>query len=205
MQDWGGMIGLRVLANNPQWLKRLVLANTALGEFKGLAKFLVPTMINRTIRKSGYPTIKDMADEMNYKNWVGYFKRSKKLEVGEVMQLLTTNYLSQEEKDAYDAPFPSEKYYAAPRKMPEIVASDLTAVNKDWKNLKKWDHPVLTLFSDEDPFLKDQGYENKFQKNFKGAKGQPHITVTKASHFLQEDQTDFLLDKMTNWLEITNF
>jgi len=205
MQDWGGMIGLRVLANNPDWLDRLVVANTALAEFKGLSKWLVPKMINRTIAKSGNPTLQNLEEKTNYKNWVGYFKSSGKLEIGEVMQLLTTNELSQEEKDAYDAPFPNETYYTAPRKMPEIVATDLTEVNKDWEKLKKWNHPVLTLFSDKDPFLADQGYDKKFQTNFKGAKGQPHITVSNASHFLQEDQTDMLVNRILDWLAQTKY
>ncbi len=205
MQDWGGMIGLRVLANNPDWLERLVVANTALAEFKGFTKWLVPKMINRTISKSGHPSLHNLATKTDFSNWVGYFKRSNKLEVGEVMQILTTSNLSQEEKDAYDAPFPNEKYYAAPRKMPEIVATDLTDVNKDWTKLKKWEHPVLTLFSDKDPFLADQDYDKKFQTNFKGAKGQPHITVSNASHFLQEDKTEELVSRILNWLEQTKY
>jgi len=205
MQDWGGMIGLRVLANKPDWLERLVVANTALAEFKGLTKWLVPKMINRTIAKSGNPTLKNMEEKTDYKNWVGYFKSSAKLEIGEVMQILTTSDLSQDEKDAYDAPFPDESYYTAPRKMPEIVATDLSEVNKDWEKLKKWNHPVLTLFSDKDPFLADQGYDKKFQKNFEGAKNQPHITVSNASHFLQEDQTDELLNRTLSWLKQTKY
>lgn len=45
MQDWGGMIGLRVLANNPEWLERLIVANTALAEVKGITKFIMPKML----------------------------------------------------------------------------------------------------------------------------------------------------------------
>lgn len=205
MQDWGGMIGLRVLANNPAWLKRLVVANTALAEYKGITKWLVPKIINRTIAKSGTPTLQNLEEKTDYKNWVGYFKTSEQLEIGNIMQLLTTSELTQEEKNAYDAPYPNEEYYAAPRKMPKIVATELTEVNKDWAKLKKWEHPVLTLFSDKDPFLADQGYDKKFQKNFKGAKGQPHITVSNASHFLQEDQTDMLMTRILDWLKETDF
>ena len=107
---------------------------------------------------------------------------------------------------AYDAPFPNPTdYYAAPRKMPEIVASDLDAVNADWKKLKQWKHPVLTLFSDKDPFLADQGYDKKFQTNFQGAKGQPHITITDASHFLQEDKSEVLTLSIVSWLNETKF
>ena len=54
--------------------------------------------------------------------------------------------------------------------MPQIVATDLNEVNMAWKKLKNWKKPVLTLFSDKDPFLAERGYDKKFQKNFKGAK-----------------------------------
>ncbi|TFH92180.1 hypothetical protein ELS82_07125 [Vibrio ouci] len=118
---------------------------------------------------------------------------------------MSTRELSDDEMKAYDAPFPSSEYFAGPRKMPEIVADDLDAVNQDWLKLKQWDQPVLTLFSDQDPFLAGQAYDEKFQNNFKGAQGQPHITVANASHFLQEDQSSLLAENMLAWLEQTHF
>ncbi|MCT4604572.1 MAG: hypothetical protein N4A64_00490 [Marinisporobacter sp.] len=75
----------------------------------------------------------------------------------------------------------------------------------DWQKLKKWDKPVLTLFSDKDPFLADQGYDKLFQTNFSGARGQPHITVTDAAHFLQEDQFTELSTRTIHWLDQTNY
>lgn len=205
MQDWGGMIGLRVLAQQPEWLDRLVVANTALAEFKGMTKFMVPKILKLMVATSGKPTFGKLANKINYGNWAGYFRHAPKLEIGKIMQLLTTRNLSPEEMRAYDAPFPNADYYAAPRKMPEIVASDLNAVNEDWKKLKQWKNPVLTLFSDKDPFLADQGYDKKFQKNFEGAKNQPHITVSNASHFLQEDQSQQLANRILGWLAQTDF
>ncbi len=205
MQDWGGMIGLRVLAGYPEWLDRLVVANTALAEVNGPAKWIMPNMLKLLAFLSGKPTVQKFAKKINYGNWAGYFRHSKKLEIGKLMQLLTTRTLSREELDAYDAPFPNADYYAAPRKMPEIVASDLNLVNADWQKLKQWHRPVLTLFSDKDPFLADQGYDTKFQANFSGASGQPHITVNNASHFLQEDRSRLLTDKILEWFKQTNF
>jgi len=205
MQDWGGMIGLRVLANQPQWLERLVVANTALAEVKGIQKWLMPKMIKMVVATSGQPTVEKFAKKTNYSNWVGYFKRSEKLEIGELMQILTTKELSEAEKEAYNAPFPDERYYTTPRKMPEIVASDLDQVNEDWQKLKQWNKPVLTLFSDKDPFLADQGYDKKFQANFSGSKGQPHITIENASHFLQEDKSDELTIRILDWLKQTKY
>jgi len=201
MQDWGGMIGLRVLAREPQWLERLVVANTALAEMSALEKFLVPKILTLLRYKAGKPSLGDFAKDMSYGNWASYFKHSGQLQIGKIIQLCSTSELSAAEMQAYDAPFPSAKYYAGPRKMPEIVASDLAAVNADWAKLKKWHKPVLTLFSDKDPFLADRGYDKKFQTNFSGAQGQPHMSIENASHFLQEDSSQQLAEKVINWLE----
>jgi len=205
MQDWGGMIGLRVLANNPNWLDRLVVANTALAEVKGPQRWIMPRILKLLKATSGKPTVEKFASKINYGNWAGYLSHAKKLEIGKLIQLLTTRHLSPTEVMAYDAPFPNDDYTAGPRKMADIVASDLDAVYTDWQKLKQWQNPVLTLFSDKDPFLAGQGYDDLFQKNFKGASGQPHITVTDASHFLQEDQFGELSERMVNWLNQTKY
>lgn len=201
MQDWGGMIGLRVLANHPDWLDHLVIANTALAEIKGIGKFIFPKVMKLMAGMSGKPSIEKFAAKKNFGNWGGYFARAEKLEIGRMMQVLTTKQLSQEEIEAYDAPFLDERYMAAPRTMPQIIATDLNEVNKAWEKLKQWKKPVLTLFSDKDPFLAGRGYDKQFHKNFAGAKNQPHITITDASHFLQEDQADMLVENITNWIQ----
>ena len=205
MQDWGGMIGLRVLAQEPEWLDRLVVSNTALAEMKGLEKFMVPKILKLMAAMAGKPSLEKFADNINYGNWASYFKHTNKLQVGKIIQTLTTRELNLDEMQAYDAPYPTSEYAAAPRKMPEIVASELDQVNADWQKLKQWHKPVLTLFSDQDPFLAEQGYDKKFQTNFKGATGQPHSIVENASHFLQEDQSTYLAEKITRWLEQTQY
>ena len=204
-QDWGGMIGLRVLAQQPQWLDRVVVSNTALAEMKGLEKFMVPKVLKVLAAMAGKASIESFANKINYGNWAGYFRHAKQLDLGQILQLLTTRQLSPAEMQAYNAPFPNPEYYAGPRKMPEIVASDLDGVNADWQKLKQWPHPVLTMFSDKDPFLAERDYDKKIQQNFSGAKHQPHITIENASHFLQEDQSDQLANTMLDWLQITQF
>ena len=204
-QDWGGMIGLRVLAREPEWLNRLVVANTALAEMHGLEKFMVPKVLKLMVALAGKPTIDKFAGQINYGNWAGYFRHAEQLELGRILQSLTTRELSIEEMRAYDAPYPDARYCAGPRRMPEIVAADLDAVNADWQQLKQWQHPVLTLFSDKDPFLAGRGYDRKFQDNFSGAMDQPHTTVENASHFLQEDQPQQLAGATIAWLQQTQF
>ena len=94
VQDWGGMIGLRVLAQEPEWLDRLVVSNTALAEMTGLEKFMVPKVLKLMAAVAGKPSIEKLADNINYGNWAGYFRHADKLEVGQVIQTLTTRQLS---------------------------------------------------------------------------------------------------------------
>lgn len=199
MQDWGGMIGLRVLANNPNWLDRLILANTALAEIKGIGKYIFPALMKFMLKSSGRPSIEKFVGKKSFGNWGGYFARAEHLEIGKIMQVLTTADLTKEEMYAYDAPFPNERFLAGPRRMPQIIATDLNAINEDWKKLKQWEKPVLTLFSDKDPFLAGKGYDHQFHKNFKGSQNQPHTTITNASHFLQEDQASQLVENIIKW------
>lgn len=203
MQDWGGMIGLRVLAQKADWLDRLIVSNTALAEMSGVEKFMVPKVLKLLVTLAGKPDLQTFQNKINYGNWAGYFRHANILELGQIIQTLTTRSLTTEEMLAYDAPFPSSKFYAGLRKMPEIVASELDEVNADWQKLRQWSKPVLTLFSDKDPFLAERGYDKKFQQNFSGAKGQPHDLIRDASHFLQEDKSEQIASTVINWLATT--
>lgn len=205
MQDWGGMIGLRTLASHPTWLTRLVIANTALAEVKGLARVLMPLGIRAMTRFAGRSRLEDFARTLSFRHWLSYFHHAEHLEIGKILQTLTTRDLSPEEMRAYDAPFPDARYHAGPRQMPAIVATDMAQVAQDWKKLEAWPHPVLTLFSDRDPFLAGTPYEGMFRQRFSGAAGQPHQTTTNASHFLQEDRGPELAHTMSRWLEQTHF
>jgi haloalkane dehalogenase len=199
MQDWGGMIGLRVLANNPDWASHLVVANTALGNAKGPFKYILPRMLKAMRIFAGNASIDDLAAKQSYGNWAGYFLRSKNIEIGKVMQILTTSKLSPSEMAAYDAPFSDSRFFAGPRKMPQIVAAQQDEGRDAWAKLGQSSRPVLTLFSDKDPFLADQGIDKQFQA-LPGAASQPHETITNASHFLQEDSGAEIAGKVVKWL-----
>ncbi len=206
MQDWGGLIGLRVLAAEPEWLSRLVIANTTLPDATGVARFLMPRMLKTLALLSGSPTIDDFAKTLSFRHWTAYFARSETLALGQILQLLTVRHLSPEEASAYDAPFPNARYYAGPRRMPQIVASQLAENHAAWVDvLEQWRQPVLTLFSDKDPFLAARGLDKSFQKRFPGAAGQPHTTITEASHFLQEDRAAEISENVVKWLTSTGF
>lgn len=204
MQDWGGMIGLRVLAQEPDWLSRLVVANTALSDSRGLEKFILPRMLKLLRALAGKASIDDLAAKQSYGNWASYFHHAPMLDIGRIMQILTTRNLDDAEMAAYNAPFPNPRFYAGPRTMPQIVGTQLDEGRAAWSRLRRRDIPVLTLFSDKDPFLAGRGIDKQFQ-SLPGAKGQPHQTISDASHFLQEDKGPELAEKVMGWLADTDY
>lgn len=205
MQDWGGMIGLRVLARKPQWLSRLVLANTVLAKAGGLERLVAPTLFSAFLKLSPKIGIDGLEAKVNPRNWMGYFRHAQSLELGRIVQALTTRRLSEAEMRGYDAPFLQPGSDAGPLTLPSLVLAELDQINREWDSLRKWTHPVLTLFSDKDPFLAKSPYAAMFQERFPGAAGQPHQVTRDASHFLQEDQSGFLGETMLGWLGETGF
>ena len=169
-QDWGGLLGLRLVAAQPERFARVVAANTAL-----------PTG--------------DRPMPAAFKAWVAFSQSSPVLPVGKLISGGTTSKLSPEVIAAYNAPFPDESYKAGARILPKLVPTkpdDSEAVHNRaaWEVLKTFDKPFLTAFSDADPITR--GGETAFEKLVPGAAGQAHRLVKDAGHFLQEDKGEEL-------------
>jgi haloalkane dehalogenase len=169
-QDWGGLIGLRVLADDPDRFARVVVANTGLptGDSKPSEAFL---------------------------RWRQYSQSTPRFHVGGIVKGACQIELPGEVIAAYDAPFPDERYKAGAKQFPLLVpitpddpASE--ANRAAWKVLQRWNKPLLTAFSDGDPVT--AGGERAFQRLVPGAQGQPHVTIHGAGHFLQEDKGEEL-------------
>lgn len=165
-QDWGGLIGLRLLADHPERFARFVAANTALpsGDHE------LPEVWHRFRRAVNTAT---------------------SLDIPRLIQAGTQHTLSANERAAYAAPFPDESFKAGPRAMPELVPyhADHPAADDNrraWSRLAELDVPLLTAFSDGDPIM--AGVDRVMQRVFPGAQGQPHTTIADAGHFLQEDK-----------------
>jgi haloalkane dehalogenase len=164
-QDWGGLIGLRLVAENPDRWARVVLANTVL------------------------PT----GDQKMPPAWLAFrdtVKKVPKFDVARSVQAGCTSTLSPEVRAAYDAPFPGEEYKAAARAFPGLVPvtpdDPATEANRAaWQKLSTMDTPVLCAFSDKDPIMSPLA--PIMQAGLPGAKGREHPTIAGAGHFLQED------------------
>ncbi len=164
-QDWGGLIGLRLVAENPNVFQGVLAGNTFLPTGKG------------EVSKA-------------FEAWQEFSQTTPVFKTGRIIQGATVTDLSDDIVAAYDAPYPDESYKAGARIFPALVPTtpdmDGAADNrKAWQVLSKWQKPFLTCFSDSDPVT--GGLDKHFQKMIPGCKGQAHRTVKGGGHFLQED------------------
>lgn len=172
-QDWGGLLGLRVVAAQPERFARVIVANTALPAIQGVELPAYET-------SGGYLP----ADFSNFFAWHAYSQQAPELKVGEVVQAGTTTELPADVVAAYDAPFPDESYKSGARELPNLVLSEPDANAAAWEKLAAFDGPILCGWAPEDPILGN--FDTPFLE-LPAAQGQPHRTFDGASHFLQED------------------
>lgn len=164
-QDWGGLIGLRLVAQNPDQFSRVVAANTGL-----------PT---------GDAPMPDA-----FLSWRKYSIEVPDFDVGAIITMGCQTPLTADVIAAYNAPFPDDTYKEGARIFPSLVPitrdDPAAQPNREaWKVLSKFEKPFITMFSDSDPITR--GGERIFQSRIPGAKDQLHIAIKGGGHFLQED------------------
>lgn len=177
-QDWGSLIGLRLVAEHGDRFARVVIANGAL------------------------PTGEGKVPEA-FRAWQQFATTTPVLPVGRIVSQGCVTQLAAEVQAAYDAPFPTELYKAGARAFPKLVPTEASdpaapANRAAWEKLRVWKKPFLTAFSDSDPITK--GNDVRFQREVPGAQGQRHVTIQGAGHFLQEDKGEELAEVVRSWL-----
>lgn len=165
-QDWGGLVGLRLVAEDPEAFARVVVANT------------------------GLPT-GDRALPEAFMAWRKFSLEVPQFDVGGIVRGGCQTPLPEAVVAAYDAPFPDETFKEGARIFPSLVPVSpddpaAEANRRAWEVLQQFEKPFLTAFSDGDPITR--GGERVFQKLIPGAKGRPHQIIEGAGHFLQEDR-----------------
>jgi haloalkane dehalogenase len=180
-QDWGGLIGLRVAAEQSDLFARIVAANTFL-----------PTG--------------DTPPGEAFLRWQTFSQTAPSLPIGNIVRGGCKTELSPEVIAAYDAPFPDDSYKAGARKFPTLVPTrpddPASAANrKAWETLRAWEKPFLCAFSDEDPIT--HAGDRAFQEAVPGTKGQPHTTIKGGGHFLQEDRGEELAKAVVDFIKVT--
>jgi haloalkane dehalogenase len=177
-QDWGGLVGLRLVAEEPDRFARVVAANTFL------------------------PTGDQPAGEA-FERWRRFSQEVPVFPAGAILQAATATELPPGVVAAYDAPFPDEAYKAGARQFPLLVPTrpDDPAAEPNrraWGALARFERPFLTAFSDGDPITR--GFERAFQERVPGARGREHPTIRGAGHFLQEDRGEELAELVAGFV-----
>ncbi len=178
-QDWGGLIGLRLVGEHPDRFARVVAANTYL------------------------PTGDTPAGDA-FKRWQRFSQTVEDFDVGFIVGTGCHTELSPDVAAGYNAPFPDDSYKAGARQFPLLVPTapddPASAPNrKAWETLRAWTKPFLTAFSDQDPITR--GGDRVFQRDVPGCAGQPHTTIEGGGHFLQEDRGEQLARVIADWVK----
>jgi len=178
-QDWGGLIGLRLVAENEDMFKNVVISNTAL-----------PTG--------------DISAGKAFDDWKNYAQTVENFHAGGIIKGGTVKGLDQYVIDAYNAPFPDDSYKEAARQFPMLVpvTPDNPSSQKNreaWEVLKNWNKPFLCVFSEQDQIF--NGVDKAFTKLIPGCQNQPHKTI-QGGHFIQEDNPEECIEAILHVLAL---
>lgn len=180
-QDWGGLIGLRLVGEHPERFTRVVAANTFL------------------------PTGDQGAGDA-FLAWQKFSQEVPEFTTGRIVNGGCATDLPPEVIAAYDAPFPDESFKEGARQFPLLVPTSpddpASAANrKAWETLSVFEKPFLTAFSDSDPITR--GGDRALQTLIPGAAGQTHTTIEGGGHFLQEDRGEELAHVVASFIAAT--
>ena len=189
--DWGGLIGLRVVAEDQKRFARIAIGNSGLPAEKGIKGRIAYTVFKIQVARLKRLSEEELIKDITFLKWVAYTQKVEDLPIGEILQKGTVTELSPEVIKAYEAPFPDASYKTGAKIMPKLVASQLIENQKAWDEVfSKWKKPFLLTFSDSDPIT--EGGDKIFLEKIPGTKKQKHVTIKKAGHFLQEDKGEQL-------------
>ena len=169
-QDWGGLIGLRILAENPEKFSGLVVSNSGLPIGSGASE--------------------------GFKQWLNYSQTVEDFNAGKIVYQGSLKALDNYEIDAYNAPFPDDSFKVAARVFPTIVPitkehAEVEENIKAWEVLKKFDRPTVAIFGEHDASFR--GGDKYIIEKITGAKGMNHQRIN-AGHFSQENQPELIAD-----------
>lgn len=181
-QDWGGLLGLRLVADMPERFAGVMVSNT------------------------GLPT-GDQTPSDAFIKWRRFSQDVPVFPTSSIIQGATVTDLSQQTLDAYDAPFPEEEYKAGARIFPLLVPAssdnpEAQANRNAWERLKQYSAPFMTAFGDSDPVT--AGGDRIFQKLIPGCQGIEHVTIKGGGHFIQEDKGEELAELLKQFIRDTH-
>jgi haloalkane dehalogenase len=211
-QDWGGLLGGRVIGQDPDRFARAVFSNTGLPRsgpgLPGIApqERLPPERLRELLGVDWRDTVTDddridpdsvhalveRGGVLYFLLWRVYAQEVAELWPSKVIPGWCLTELTHAALAAYDAPFPTQEYVAGARRFPLLVPVTVDdperLVNDDaWRVLEQFDRPVLTIWGDRCPHTY-LTMGNDFRAHIPGAQHAGiHHRLYRASHFIQED------------------
>ncbi len=188
VHDWGGLVGLRVIAEEPERFSRVIASNTGLiapgrGFINDIRGFFLGPIFKLTIWLQGPATWEEFIGGNGFSNWIRYSRFTDNIDVGGVMQTLGT--VSDEERLGYEAPYPNASYKAGAQIFPYLIPSELRKNEMAFRQvLEKWNKPFLIANSDNDPVT---GNNPGIAEGLKRIPTAKEIIIKGPGHFIQEE------------------
>lgn len=188
LHDWGGIIGMRLVAENPGRCAGMCISNTGL--------------------PSRDPAL-DFSDDADTPKgaFAGFQKFARTTPAWEpwtMLEGMMVTPVRDEVRDGYHAPYPDQSHTVGSRAFTQLLPT--TETNPmlvpnwhAWSVLERYDRPVLTLFSDRD-IVAPKGWK-EIVARIPGAAGQPHQILEGGGHFLQEDIPATYNAALVAWLD----
>lgn len=203
-QDWGGVIGLRVVGDAPDRFARVLATNTGLVLAPGGSGLTLPETVVMGTDPRRFPDA--VAAEMGKKRtfaetfqwWIHYTLTSADFRPGDMLQLQTFGRLSDAERAGYDAPFPSFAYAIAPHVFPAMLPTITDDNRAAWDALGRFEKPFLYLGGNYDP-LASVANQNRHVDHIPGAQGRRHDRYD-AGHFIQEELGEVMAARMVEFV-----
>ncbi|WP_420566731.1 haloalkane dehalogenase [Thalassovita sp.] len=217
-QDWGSLIGLYVVGLNPDPFRRVILGNGALPVFTE-TPFELPKnplmtrqMFHRSMTSIPAKQTAFFDAEGNridgqisgdfFGIWIDYARNFKRFKASDIIEAVTFFELSEGEKAAYDAPFPTRIAMGGPRSFPGLANTLVGVTDKAWLGLGTFEKPFLTIWGSNDPGnLGRPEVQQAMIAQVPGPEGWDHVRLPEASHFLQDDQGEEIARRINAFIK----
>ena len=198
-QDWGGLVGLRVVAELPDRFSHVIVSNTGMPARSGLSAWVFEKLVQLRVWWIGPITFEELMTKAEgalttenpspsvgvslFSNWIAYSYYANDMNIAGIIENFGRLDLSEAEAYAYEAPYPSGKYKAGAHVWPYLIPTQLAENEKLWQDVfEKWDKPFLVAFGENERItlaMKDVFLERIPNPTV--------ITLGGASHFVQEE------------------
>lgn len=180
VQDWGGPIGMRIAAEAPDRVDRLVVLNTAIGAGRMPEVWLRFRELMRHVGTDIQPS--------------------------RLVEISCARAVAEGVLAAYDAPYPDAASKAGVVAFPEHVPTEpdhpnAPALMRVRDAMARWEKPALVLFGDSDPIFPPVAAE-RMAELIPGAG--PAELVADAGHMVQEDAGEEVGERIARFLRETS-